>query len=77
MIVAAIVLWSAFYVFKHVFPKTFFKVKTGLANICRRQGYDKLAQKIQPVAVGGCGGGCGCSASESKQPDAVQAVKWK
>lgn len=79
LIVTAIVLWSALYVFKSVFPKTAFKVRGYLAQYCLRLGFNRLVAKLQPMPVGGCGGGCGCSSSDAPtpKPEPVQAVKWK
>lgn len=78
LIVTLIVLWSALYVFKKVFPKTAFKVLMHLAKWCDRHGLTAISKKIMPVQAGGCGGGCGCSTDQpAKAPDVVQVVKWK
>ncbi|MBF7690020.1 DUF6587 family protein [Acinetobacter pollinis] len=81
LIVTALVIWSAIYTFKKVFPKSAYKVFNHLANICERQGWHKIANWIRPDMVAGCGGGCDCSSSPSKSkvkvPETVEAVKWK
>ncbi len=79
LIVAALVIWSAAVVFKKVFPKTAASVFTALSDACARQGWTALAKWLKPAAAAGCGGGCGCAASDNaaeKKPE-VQAVKWK
>ena len=79
LIVAVIVLWSAIVVFKKVFPKTSSSVFLKLSNAAAAQGWHRLAKWLKPVMAAGCGGNCGCPASdeaEDKKPD-VQAVKWK
>lgn len=79
LIVAILVVWSAVVVFKKVFPRTSNSVFMSLANACRDKGWFKLAKWLQPAMASGCGGNCGCSATEdsnNKKPQ-VQAVKWK
>ncbi|MCF8999427.1 DUF6587 family protein [Acinetobacter nectaris] len=78
IIVAALVIWSAIYTFKKVFPKSAFKVFNGIANSFQKQGWTKLAAWVRPAMVSGCGD-CGCSSSPSKTkvPETVKAVKWK
>ncbi|MCG2608560.1 MULTISPECIES: DUF6587 family protein [unclassified Acinetobacter] len=79
LIVAALVIWSAVVVFKKVFPKAAYSVFSSLSNGCQKQGWTVLAKWLKPEMVSGCGGSCGCSASDSpakKKPE-VQAVKWK
>ncbi|MFD1437300.1 hypothetical protein HLH14_01550 [Acinetobacter sp. ANC 4282] len=79
VIVAALVLWSAVVVFKKVFPQTANSVFMQLSTACAKQGWLTLAKWLKPATVLGCGGSCGCSATEDsaqKKPE-VQAVKWK
>ena len=79
VIVAALVIWSAVVVFKKVFPRTANSIFMQLSNACAKQGWLSLAKWLKPAAVLGCGGSCGCSATEDsaqKKPE-VQAVKWK
>ena len=79
LIVAVIVLWSAVVVFKKVFPKTSGSVFLKLSNAAAAQGWLRLAKWLKPAMAAGCGGSCGCAATdepENKKPD-VQAVKWK
>lgn len=79
VIVAALVIWSAVVVFKKVFPRTANSVFMQLSNACAKQGWSTLAKWLKPAMVSGCGGSCGCSATEDsnqKKPQ-VQAVKWK
>ncbi len=79
LIVAALVLWSAVVAFKKVFPKASYSVFNSLSNSCQKQGWTALAKCLKPAMVSGCGGSCGCSASDTpakKKPE-VQAVKWK
>ena len=79
VIVAALVLWSAVVVFKKVFPQTANSVFIQLSTACAKQGWLTLAKWLKPATVLGCGGSCGCSATEDsaqKKPE-VQAVKWK
>ncbi|WP_445114701.1 DUF6587 family protein [Acinetobacter sp. WZC-1] len=79
LIVAALVGWSAIFVFKKVLPKTAYSVFFRMAEFCRAKGWTALAKWLQPAMVAGCGGSCGCSSSESEstQKTTVQAVKWK
>jgi hypothetical protein len=79
VIVAALVIWSAVVVFKKVFPQTANSVFMQLSTACAKQGWLTLAKWLKPATVLGCGGSCGCSATEDsaqKKPE-VQAVKWK
>ena len=79
VIVAALVIWSAVVVFKKVFPQTANSVFMQLSTACVKQNWLTLAKWLKPVTVSGCGGSCGCSATEDskqKKPE-VQAVKWK
>ena len=79
LIVAALVIWSAVVVFKKVFPKTSSSVFMSLSNACEAKGWVKLAKWLKPAMVSGCGGSCGCSATETQTESKadVQAVKWK
>lgn len=79
LIVAALVIWSAVVVFKKVLPQTSNSVFTSISNACARRGWSKLAAWLKPASVAGCGGSCGCSATEDATPqkEQVQAVKWK
>mgnify|MGYP003600496271 FL=1 len=79
IIITALVLWSAIFVFKKVFPKSAFSVFSKLAQFCQAKGWNALAKWLQPAMVAGCGGGCGCSTDDAKAPKKVeiQAVKWK
>ena len=79
LIVAALVIWSAVVVFKKVFPKTAYAFFLSLSNVAEKQGWTTVAKCLKPAMVAGCGGSCGCSASDTpaeKKPE-VQAVKWK
>lgn len=79
LVVAALVIWSAVVVFKKVFPQTSNSVFSTLSNLCAGQGWTALAKWLKPAMASGCGGSCGCSATEapaSKKPE-IQAVKWK
>lgn len=79
LIIAVLVIWSALYVFKKVFPQTAFKCFSKLADIAEAKGQAKLARWVRPAMPMGCGGGCGCSSdtSKTKTQNTVQAVKWK
>lgn len=79
LIIAVLVIWSALYVFKKVFPQTAFKCFSKLADLAAAQGQIKLAKWLRPAMQMGCGGGCGCSSdsSSSKIKVAAQPVKWK
>ena len=79
LIIAALVIWSAVVVFKKVFPNTSNSVFMSLSNTCDSKGWTALAKWLKPAMVSGCGGGCGCSATEAptKKKTDVQAVKWK
>ncbi|WP_266126214.1 DUF6587 family protein [Acinetobacter bereziniae] len=79
LIVAVLVIWSAIFVFKKVFPKSAYSVFSKLAQFFQARGWTRLAQWTQPAMVSGCGGGCGCSTNEpdTSKKSAVQAVKWK
>ena len=79
LIIAALVIWSAIFVFKKVFPKSAYSVFMKLSQLCQARGWGKLAKWLQPAMVSGCGGGCGCATNEAEAPKKVevQAVKWK
>lgn len=84
VVIAALVIWSAIYTFKNVFPQTSSRVFTVLAEYAEKQGFKKTADRLRPAAVTGCGGGCGCGPSTSAKKvnastavDAVKTVKWK
>ena len=79
LIITALVIWSAIFVFKKVFPKTTYSVFLKLSLFCRAKGWDRLANGLQPAMAAGCGGGCGCASSDADAPKIVeiQAVKWK
>ena len=79
LIVAVLVLWSTFVVFKKVFPKTARFLSLILSNICQRFGWQSLAMWLKPKAVIGCAGGCGCSTdvTEPQNKEAIQTVKWR
>lgn len=79
LVVALLVIWSAVVVFKKVFPQTSNSVFTSLSNFCSDKGWVTLAKWLKPAMVSGCGGSCGCSATDSASPKKVetQAVKWK
>lgn len=81
LIIAAVVLWSAWFVFHKIMPQTARKVYAALSAYCQKLGWHRLAQWLKPsVTATGCGGSCGCG-SESKTPkqhhDTVQSIKWK
>ena len=79
LVVAALVIWSAVVVFKKVFPRTSNSVFSALSIMCANQGWAALAKWLKPAMAAGCGGSCGCAATEdqtSKKPE-IQAVKWK
>ncbi|WOE30662.1 MULTISPECIES: DUF6587 family protein [unclassified Acinetobacter] len=79
VVVALLVIWSAVVVFKKVFPRTSNSVFTTLANYCEQKGWLKLAKWLKPALASGCGGHCGCAASDEQanKKVEVQAVKWK
>ncbi|QOW44753.1 MULTISPECIES: DUF6587 family protein [Acinetobacter] len=79
LMITALVIWSAIFVFKKVFPKSAYSVFSKLAQLCRSRGWNGLAKWLQPAMVTGCGGGCGCSSSDApaQKKVEVQAVKWK
>ena len=78
LIVTALVIWSAIFVFKKVFPMSAYTVFMKLSQFCRRKGWVRLADWLQPAMVMGCGGGCGCSTDDAPaKKTEVQAVKWK
>ena len=79
-IVAVLVLWSAFVVFKKVFPKTAGSLSLILSNLCQRFGWYHLATWLKPKIVVGCGGGCGCAVDDNNEPkkqETIQAIKWR
>ena len=79
-IVAVLVLWSAFVVFKKVFPKTASSLSLILSNLCQRFGWYRLATWLKPKIVVGCGVGCGCAVDDNNEPkkqETIQAVKWR
>lgn len=75
LIVALIVLWSIYIVFKKVFPSSYNRTFNQLANYCQTQGWQGLAKWLRPPMSMGCGGGCGCKADDA--PTQVSSVKWK
>ncbi|NHB59186.1 DUF6587 family protein [Acinetobacter shaoyimingii] len=79
LVVALLVIWSAVVVFKKVFPQTSNSVFTRLSNFCAKHGWMALAKWLKPTMVSGCGGSCGCSATQDTTTQKVetQAVKWK
>ena len=79
LIIAVLVVWSALYVFKKVFPQTSFQCFSKLADLAEAKGQRKLAKWLRPAMPMGCGGGCGCSSvpSSNKIKVAAQPVKWK
>jgi hypothetical protein len=79
LIVAVLVIWSVIVVFKKVFPKTSNSVFMSLSNVCEQKGWTTLAKWFKPAMATGCGGSCGCSATDDKSTKKaeVQAVKWK
>lgn len=79
LVVAALVIWSAIVVFKQVFPRTSNSVFSTLSSLCAGQGWTVLAKWLKPAMASGCGGSCGCSATEDQSPKKaeIQAVKWK
>ena len=79
LIIAALVSWSALVVFKKLFPKTAYSVFSRAAQGCEKRGWQHLAKWLQPAMVAGCGGSCGCSATDTpvKKKIEVQSVKWR
>lgn len=79
IIITALVSWSAFVVFKKVFPKTAYAVFSRAARGCDQRGWPRLAKWLQPAMTAGCAGGCGCSTSDtpSAKKVEVQSVKWR
>lgn len=80
LIIAVLVLWSAIYTFKKIFPQSAYSVFSALARGCEQRGWMTLAKWLRPTMSAGCSGGCGCSAdssAHSKNKVTVQAVKWK
>lgn len=76
LIIAMIVLWSAYIVFKKVFPTSYRNVMQKLAKFCVAKGWQRLAKWLSPPMVMGCGGGCGCKASDGNDAP-PQPVKWR
>lgn len=79
LIIAVLVLWSAIYTFKKIFPQSAYSAFSALARGCEQRGWMTLANWLRPTMAAGCSGGCGCSADNSSQPKkaTLQAVKWK
>ena len=79
LIIAVLVGWSAIVVFKKVFPQTANAMFMSLSNVCQRFGWRRLALRLKPKMVVGCGGGCGCATDEkdNKKTEEIQAVKWR
>lgn len=75
LLITIIVLWSLYIVFKKVFPSSYTRTFTQLANFCQKQGWQTLAQWLRPAMSVGCGGGCGCKSEDSQ--NSIQPVKWK
>ncbi len=73
LIVAVIVLWSVYVVFKKVFPTRYIRTFLALSQFCHQRGYKTLAKWLRPPLVMGCGGGCGCK--EDKPSNSP--VKWR
>lgn len=73
LIISLIMLWSIYIVFKKVFPSSYQKLFSQLADYCQKQGWQSLAKWLRPPMSVGCSGGCGCKASEA--PPSL--VKWK
>lgn len=80
LVIALLVIWSAVVVFKKVFPQTSNSVFMSISQFCENKGWTGLAKWLKPAMVSGCGGSCGCSATEDKTSTKkveTQAVKWK
>jgi hypothetical protein len=50
-----------------------------LSNVCQHFGWQRLALRLKPKMVVGCGGGCGCASDEkdNNKTEEIQAVKWR
>ena len=57
LIIAVLVGWSAIVVFKKVFPQTANAMFMSLSNVCQHFGWQRLALRLKPKMVVGCGGG--------------------
>ena len=79
LIIAVLVGWSAIVVFKKVFPQTANAMFMSLSNVCQHFGWQRLALRLKPKMVVGCGGGCCCASDEkdNKKTEEIQAVKWR
>lgn len=75
LLIAIIVLWSLYIVFKKVFPSSYSRIFNKLANYCHKHDWQRLAKWLRPPMSVGCGGGCGCKADDKQNN--IQAVKWK
>lgn len=73
IIISIIVLWSVYIVFKKVFPTAYTRTLVALSKFCQKQGWTGLANWLKPPMAMGCGGSCGCKASEPPS----SPVKWK
>ncbi|MDQ8934167.1 DUF6587 family protein [Acinetobacter rudis] len=80
LIITVLVVWSAIFVFKKVFPKSAYAVQQALFDKFEQLGWHTFAKWLKPKMVAGCGGSCGCdtAADTPKQSkETPQVVKWK
>lgn len=80
LIITVLVVWSAIVVFKKVFPKTAMHLFRSMSQRCSALGWQRLAKWLEPKAVAGCGGSCGCETDPNDSTEKkieLQAVKWK
>ncbi len=71
LILAALLLWSAWVVLGRFLPGLTGWLRAALATTCERRGWSGLARRLQaPAAAAGCGLGCstcgGCASSDTQ-----------
>lgn len=85
MIVALVVLWSAYVLLRRFMPKSSFKLQQALATQAGQHGFKKTAQWVAPKNNQSSCGGCsscgddaatGCDSTE-KVEEKTKPVQWR
>ena len=88
LVLGALLLWSVLFSVRRILPTWTRAAQSSLSARAEQQGWPRLAQWLQPSAVGGgCGSGCntcstGCQTSKPLvshpvDDEAPQVVVWR
>ena len=89
VIVAAILVWSCYFVVRRFFPKTSFKLQQAVAHQATQMGFARAGKWLQPtVSQSGCSSGCSSCGTEDSACDTTnpantsnsvpdQPVQWR